>query len=127
MVMTDVRAAIPVSVTVGLAITWAVLAGAHPHRTYHLFPAVIAAAWPAGARVAHRGPVPPRVALGAALAAAVVSAAVTVALGLAGDLGGPTVLGTRGALGESLLFAVLGGSYGWRAAARTKPGLLFSR
>ena len=125
--MHRLRTLVPVSLTIGLAVVWVLLATAHPHRTYHLFPPVIAAAWPAAERVVRRRPLRSRDAGRVTLAAVIVSAGVTVALGLAGDLAGPTVLATRGALGESLLFAALGGLYGWRAASRAKPGLLFSR
>lgn len=111
-----VRRHAPVLVSVALSLVWTVLAATSPAKTYHLFPAVVAAAWPVTAR-SLRGPAGPAAALRAGVGGLAV--AVLTALELAGldALRGPAIVGGT-AFAESLLAASAGAVAGAWALAR---------
>jgi hypothetical protein len=89
-----------------VAALWAVLTLARPGVTFHLAPLLTAIAPAALTRYECRVPAGAAVAAGGAgLAIALLA---TAALGLAGRLGGPSLLPTGGATLESAVFAVVG-------------------
>lgn len=102
---------------------WLVLAFRSPHVTYHLAPFVAAAAWPVSLRWVIGAPVPLRAAVVAAAGGLAVTLLGVFVLAIRGSLSGPSVWHGSGAA-ESLLLAVGGTLWGWRAAMRRRPGVL---
>lgn len=98
-----------VGVPIGLALLWAALAVRQPTVTYHLAPALVAAAVPAtygdqgGVRPSRRGSL---LLAGAGVGVALV---VTAVLSAVDALRGPSLLPVGGAALESAVFAVAGG------------------
>jgi glutaredoxin len=90
-----------------VAIVWGVLAFWHPTVTYHLAPALTAAAAPAFRRL-NEGPLALRAAAGGALVGLAVALAATVVLAHWHALMGPTVTGGHNVVGETLLLAGVG-------------------
>jgi glutaredoxin-like protein len=107
--------------SVGLAALWAGLAIWHPTTTYHLGPALAAAAWPRLARRRAGQQLGPRAAVVAA------SGGALVALGTLGllvglhALRGPSLVGHGSPATESLVLLGLGGAYGLWAVSRPAP------
>jgi hypothetical protein len=108
-----------------IAAVWAVLAIWHPTTTYHLGPALVAAAWPltlrgragiARARV--------RAVVMSALGGTVTAFAAIGLLAARHALAGPTVLGGHGAMTEAFLAAVVGAAFGGWLATRPARSLL---
>lgn len=93
----------------GLSLVWIILAALTPGTTFHLAPAIVAAA-PSiralSARPSH------------AMAGMLLAMAISVGLAFSGRLEGPTLLPAGGALAESILMAVAGGLAGWVLAGR---------
>ncbi len=108
---------------VGIAAAWVALALRSPQVTYHVAPFLVAASWPAVLRLRNDGSVPPRLAAATAAASLAAALGATLLLALTGALSGPSVWHGSGAL-ETQLFAAAGAVWGWRAAARRRPGLL---
>lgn len=104
--------------SVGLAALWAGLAIWHPTTTYHLGPALTAAAWPRLARWRAGLRLSPRA------AAIATSGGALLALGTLGllvglhALRGPTLVGHGSPTIESLVLLGLGSAYGLWAASR---------
>jgi hypothetical protein len=102
---------------------WAVLAMRSPTVTYHLAPFLVAAAGPVATRVSAGTRLASRAAAWSTTVSLGVALVVTGWLAVAGALAGPALWGGSGAI-ETPIFAVVGGTWGWRAATRSQPGLL---
>ena len=76
------------------AAAWLVLAGPHPHVTYHLPPLLVAGAWPLALRRLAGGPA--------------IALASTALLAAMNALAGPTLTGTGSALAETLITVGIG-------------------
>ncbi len=117
-----IRAHAPLLVSVAFSTAWTVLALRSPTVTYHLAPALAAAAWPVTARVL-RG----RTTLGGASRAAAggfaVAVATTAELTALDVLRGPVLVGGD-ATTEAALFAALGALWGLRTLTKRAPGLV---
>lgn len=94
-------------VTLLAAVGWFALAAANPTTSYHLAPALVAAAWPLARRLRAGRPLPSATALVTALGGVLVAVAVTLLLSARGALAGPIVFGIP-PLAEALLSVVLG-------------------
>ncbi|HZD69705.1 MAG TPA: glutaredoxin domain-containing protein [Actinomycetes bacterium] len=104
--------------SVGLAALWVGLAAWHPTTTYHLGPALAAAAWPRLARwrASRRlEPLAAAVAVAGGAATALSGLALLVALHA---LQGPTLLGRHSPIVEALALLAVGCGYGLWAASR---------
>lgn len=95
-----------------------VLAFARPTVTYHLAPALVAAAYPALRWAGRRAPL--RSALFGTAAAAAVVVATALVLDVAGVLRGPALVGGD-ALGEALIAAAAGAGIGFVLARSRRP------
>lgn len=107
-----------VIVSAALVLGWVALAAWHPATTYHLAPALVAAA---GSVMHRRGvdqPLTRPDATRVAVTGTALALVVTVALDTGGLLRGPTVLGTSAAGAESAVAAVAAGLGGWWFAVR---------
>jgi glutaredoxin-like protein len=90
-----------------VAVGWFALATANPTTSYHLAPAVVAAAWPLGRRWRAGRALPAVTALTTALGGAVVAVTATLLLEIRGALAGPVLLGIP-LLTEAFLSVALG-------------------
>jgi len=109
------------SASLGLAAVWVGLAVWHPTTTYHLGPALTAAAWPRLARGLARKPPQPVVVVVVVVATAGGATAALGALALlaaAHALQGPTLLGGGSPIAEALALVAVGSGYGLWAASR---------
>ncbi|GAB3394184.1 glutaredoxin family protein [Amycolatopsis echigonensis] len=98
--------------SVVVAVAWFLLATAHPATTYHFAPMLVAAAWPVTRRWRTRTVLPGRVAVRTALGGATVAMVITALLAVRHALAGPTLLGTGGALTETLIAVAMGAVFG---------------
>ncbi|MEU4293184.1 glutaredoxin domain-containing protein [Kribbella sp. NPDC026596] len=103
--------------TLVVALGWFALAATHPTTTYHLAPAVVAAAWPVGRRLRTRRALPTATALLTALGSTTIAITATVLLLARDELAGPALLAVP-VLTETLLSAALGALAGAAFAAR---------
>ncbi len=120
-----VRVAAAVAVVAVVAV-WLVLVHLRPGATFHFAPMLAAAAGPVAARLQAHRPLPTRRAALITAAGAGVVLTVGVSLMLSGNLSGPTLWDQVNAPLEMAAFASIGGLWGWRAATRRRPGLLFA-
>jgi hypothetical protein len=99
---------------------WMLLAVWHPTTTYHLGPALVAAAWPLTLRRRDRnGRAPWQAVVLSVLGGAAVVVAVIALLAARGAMAGPTLFGGHGAVVEALLTTAVGAAFGgWRAMRR---------
>jgi hypothetical protein len=90
---------------------WVGLAFGSPTTT-HLAPAVLAAAWPVGARWLTGTPPPPGLAAGCAGAGLALAVGALVVLGASGHLAGPALPGISGPIVEGAMAALLSAATG---------------
>jgi hypothetical protein len=94
-------------VTLLAAVGWFALAAANPTTSYHLAPAVVAAAWPVARRLRAGRPLPIIAAALTALGGALAAVAVTLLLSVRGALAGAILFGVP-PLTEAFLSVALG-------------------
>jgi hypothetical protein len=107
----------PALVSVVAAAAWLVLAGLHPHVTYHLALLLVAGAWPLARRRLAGGPLSPRTAAVTALGGAAIALVSTALLAAVHALAGPPLTGTGSALAETLITIGIGAAGGGFLAA----------
>ncbi len=110
---------------IAVVAVWLALVHLRPGAIFHFAPLLAAAAGPVAARLQAHQPLPTGPAAGIAAAAAGFVLTGGVALTRSGNLSGPTSWDQVNAPLEMAVFAGIGGLWGWRAATRRRPGLLF--
>jgi glutaredoxin-like protein len=108
----------PVTVALGLALLWVLLAVRTPTTTYHLAPLLVAAAAPVTSRWLTRTPASPRPAAVLAVTSLAITGMATAALTWQGLLAGPDITGRAAPAVEAALLAVVGAVLGWWIAWR---------
>ncbi|WP_033442241.1 glutaredoxin domain-containing protein [Saccharothrix sp. NRRL B-16314] len=110
----------PAAASLGFALLWVLLVVRMPATTFHVAPALAAAAAPLTHRWLTGAPVPSRPAAVSAVTGLVITLATTAVLTWQGMLGGPGVAGGGAPIAETVLLAVAGAVLGWRLAGRRK-------
>ncbi|WP_306357907.1 MULTISPECIES: hypothetical protein [unclassified Nocardia] len=98
------------------AVVWITAALWHPTTTYHLAPALVAAAWPVTYRVRSRVATTIGSAVTAAAGASVIAVTTTVLLAARHALDGPTVTGSDAVVAETILMIGIGAVSGFVTA-----------
>jgi glutaredoxin-like protein len=108
----------PVAASLGFALLWVLLVVLSPTTTFHVAPALAAAAAPLTRRWLTGAPVPSRPAATVAVTGLVITLATTAVLTWQGLIAGPDVPGGGAPIAETVLLAVAGAVLGWRLARR---------
>jgi len=126
-VLTESQYRRAVAISIGLAVLWVVVALLRDGTTFHLAPMLVAAVLPiVVASDNEEGVETSRLAL-AALAGLAIALLGTLFLAVAGEMTGPSLLPSGGAVAESVIFAIVGAIGGFaigrlrRRTSATEP------